>query len=142
MSEWRKHVKKVYDEMKKKDSTVLLKDALKKASKSWKKNKTQKKGGDCVLPKSGGGDCALAKSAGGNCGIMPEGNNMTDNSTVTTKKSRNGGMDMEEKIEGGSKINPDNRNGKFSKSKKSKNGGKTQKNKKLDDEDMTKPMYL
>lgn len=46
MSEWRKHVKQVYDDMKKKDNKVMLKDALKAASKTWKK-KTQKKGGNC-----------------------------------------------------------------------------------------------
>jgi hypothetical protein len=45
MSEWRKHVKKTYDDMKKKNSNVLLKHAMKAASKTWKK-KTQKKGGD------------------------------------------------------------------------------------------------
>jgi len=46
MSEWRKHVKKTYDDMKKKNSNVLLKHAMKAASKTWKK-KTQKKGGNC-----------------------------------------------------------------------------------------------
>jgi hypothetical protein len=37
MSEWTKYVKKTYDEMKKHNPNIKLKDALKEASKHWKK---------------------------------------------------------------------------------------------------------
>lgn len=45
MTTWLEHVKKTYAAEKKKNSSIKLKDALKIASKTWKKNTTQKKGG-------------------------------------------------------------------------------------------------
>lgn len=49
MSEWNKLVKKTYDNMKKTDKNTSLKDALKAASKLYKKggNCSAKIGGDC-----------------------------------------------------------------------------------------------
>jgi hypothetical protein len=127
MSEWRTHVKKVYDEMKKKDSSVLLKDALKAASKSWKKG--AKAGKDGAKLGKTGGDCEsmseMADKKGGEDNMVEE---------VS-------GVDEDDDVMGGKK----NKTGKKSKkSQKSKKGGKTKKHRKSkkNDIDLTDPKYM
>ena len=44
-SVWNEHLMKVYKELKSKDSSVKLKDAMKIAKESYKKEKTTLKGG-------------------------------------------------------------------------------------------------
>jgi hypothetical protein len=130
MSEWRTHVKKVYDEMKKKDSSVLLKDALKAASKSWKKGaKLGKKGGDCssmseVDDKKGGED------------------NMDEEVELPVPAATAGGVDEDDDTGGGGKKNKTGKKSK--KSQKSKKGGKTKKSRKSKktDIDLTDPKYM
>jgi hypothetical protein len=135
MSEWRTHVKKVYDEMKKKDSGIMLKDALKEASKTWKK-KTQKKGGtyDNGQPE--------------NIFDSQQTNPTTDVHDYGNEEYENG-----KNTEGGKSLNDDEKKNdekkkkstnKSKKYKKSKKGGKTKKNKKSkkSDIDMTDPKYM
>jgi hypothetical protein len=143
MSEWRTHVKKVYDEMKKKDSSVLLKDALKAASKSWKKGakavgdraddaKLGKKGGDCssmseVDDKKGGED------------------NMEEEVDLPVPAATAGSVDEDVDTDGAGGRGKKNKTGKKSKkSQKSKKGGKTKKNRKSKktDIDLTDPKYM
>jgi len=113
MSEWRKHVKQVYDDMKKKDTKVMLKDALKAASKTWKK-KTQKKGGNC-------GAAAV---------VEPMNEEVEKTEEVKQEKKEDSEMSGGKK---GKKSQKTKKGGKTKKNRKSK---------KSDDDDEMKPMYL
>jgi hypothetical protein len=140
MSEWRTHVKKVYDEMKKKDSTVLLKDALKAASKSWKK------GAKAVGDRAD--DAKLGKK-GGDCSSMSEvkkgGDDMDEEVVLSVPAATAGGVDEDDDTDGAGGGGKKNKTGKKSKkSQKSKKGGKTKKNRKSKktDIDLTDPKYM
>jgi len=119
-----------------------LKDALKAASKSWKK------GAKAVGDRAD--DAKLGKK-GGDCGSMSEmddkkgGEDMDEEVDLPVPAATAGGVDEDDDTGGAGGRGKKNKTGKKSKkSQKSKKGGKTKKNRKSKktDIDLTDPKYM